>query len=209
MARKLAFRLAGSLLLLAVPALCQQFSADLVRQKPQNAATTKVFVSGDKVRFEASGQKTSPYSIINLAQRTSSMVLPDTKSYIVSPPGHVSASYPLFHVDDPENACKTWEKVIDEPKSCAKVGDDTLNGRSTVKYTGATENGDTGTAWVDRKLNVVIKWQGERSAAEMQNIQEGPQAASLFEVPSDYEKLDSAAAHRSAKKKAAKPLPHR
>ena len=209
MARKLAFRLAGSLLLLAVPALCQQFSADLVRQKPQNAATTKVFFSGDKVRFEASGQKTSPYSIINLAQRTSSMVLPDTKSYIVSPPGHVSASYPLFRVDDPENACKTWEKIIDEPKSCAKVGDDTLNGRRTVKYTGATENGDTGTAWVDRKLNVVIKWEGERSAAEMQNIQEGPQAASLFEVPSDYEKLDSAAAHRSAKKKAAKPLPHR
>jgi len=65
------------MLLLAVPALSQEFSAELARQKPQNLATTKVFVSGDKVRFEVSGPK-SAYSIINTAQRTSTMVLTDS-----------------------------------------------------------------------------------------------------------------------------------
>jgi hypothetical protein len=196
------------MLLVALPALSQDFSAELVRQKPQNAASTKVFVSGDKIRFEASGQKSTSYAIISLSQRTSAMVLPDTKSYVMSPAGHVSASYPLFHIDDPDNACQVWEKTIEKPDSCKKVGDDTVNGRATVKYTGATENGDTGTAWVDKKLHFVIKWEGQRSVAEMQNIQEGPQAASLFQVPKDFQKLDTVAAHKG-QKKMVRPLPNK
>ena len=208
MSRKLTFRLAGFLLLLTVPALSQDFSADLVRQKPQNAPTTQVSVSGDKVRFEVGGQKTSSFAVIDVAQRTSTMVLPDSKSYVVSPPGHLASSIPLFHIDDPENACKSWEKSMSNPGTCKKVGDDPVNGRAAVKYTGALENGDTGTAWIDSKLHFAIKWEGERSTGELQNIQEGPQDAKLFEIPSDYQKLDTAAAHKSTKKMA-KPLPPR
>ncbi len=208
MSRKVAFQLAGSLLLLAIPALSQEFSADLVRQKPQNVAGTKVSVSGDKVRFEVTGQqKEASYAIINVAQRSSMMVLPGNKSYIVSPSGHLASSIPLFHIDDPENACKAWEKAMQNPGTCKKVGDDTLNGRATVKYTGAMENGDAGTAWIDKKLKFAIKWEGEKAVAELQNIQEGPQAASLFEVPGDYAKMDTAAAHKSAKKKTSRPMP--
>ena len=208
MSRKLAFRLAGSLLLLAVPALSQEFSADLVRQKPQNVAGTKVSVSGDKVRFEVTGQqKEASYAIINVAQRSSTMVLPSNKSYVISPPGHLASSIPLFHIDDAENACKAWEQAMQNPGTCKKVGDDTLNGRATVKYTGAMENGDTGTAWIDKKLKFAIKWEGEKTLAELQNIQEGPQDAALFEVPKDYQKMDTAAAHQGAKKKITRPLP--
>jgi hypothetical protein len=206
--RKVVFQLAGSLLLLALPALSQEFSADLVRQKPQNVANTKVSVSGDKVRFEvAEKQKDPSYAIINVAQRSSTMVLTGNKSYIVSPPGHLASSIPLFHVEDPEDACKAWEKAMQNPGTCKKIGDDTINGRATVKYTGAMENGDTGTAWIDKKLKFVVKWEGERTVAELQNIQEGPQQASLFEVPSDYQKMDTAAAHQTAKKKVARPMP--
>ena len=206
MSRKLTFRLAGLLLLLTVHALSQDFSADLVRQKPQNAPTTKMSVSGDKVRFEVAGQKTSSFAVINVAQRSSTMVLPDTKSYVVSPAGHLASSIPLFHIDDPGNACKSWEKSMDNPGTCKKVGEDTVNGRAAVKYTGVLENGDTGTAWIDSKLHFAIKWEGEKSGAELQNIQEGPQDAKLFEIPSDYQKLDTAAAHKSTKKMA-KPMP--
>jgi hypothetical protein len=205
--RKLAFQLAGSLLLLAVPAFSQEFSADLVRQKPQNVAGTKVSVSGDKVRFDVAGQQKTPsYAIINVAQRTSTMVLPDSKSYVVSPAAHLPSSIPLFHIDDPENACKAWEKAMQNPGSCKKIGDDTLNGRATVKYTGAMENGDTGTAWIDSKLRFAIKWEGEKTVAELQNIKEGPQESSLFDVPTDYQKMDTMAAHQ-AKKKPAAPMP--
>jgi hypothetical protein len=206
--RKVVFQLASLLFLLAVPALSQEFSADLVRQKPQNLANTKVSVSGDKVRFEVAGKQKDPsYAIINVAKRSSTMVLTGNKSYIISPPGHLASSIPLFHVEDPEDACKAWEKAMQNPGTCKKIGDDTLNGRATVKYTGAMENGDTGTAWIDKKLNFVVKWEGDRTVAELQNIQEGPQQASLFEVPSDYQKMDTAAAHQTGKKKVARPLP--
>jgi hypothetical protein len=205
--RKLAFQLAGSLLLIALPALSEDFSADLVRQKPQNVAATKVSVSGDKVRFDVAGQQKTPsYAIIDVAQRASTMVLPDNKSYVVSPPGHLSSSIPLFRIDDPANACRAWEKAMHNPGTCKKVGDDTLNGRATVKYSGAMENGDTGTAWVDTKLKFVIKWEGEKTVAELQNIKEGPQDAKLFEIPTDYQKMDTMAAHQGAKKKAAPPM---
>jgi hypothetical protein len=190
---KLAFRLTGMLLLIwaSRPAPAQEFSAEMVRQKPEGTPTTKVSVSRDMARFEVTGQTKKSFVIVNLAQRTSSMVLPDAKSYVVSPPGRTPSSIPLLRIEDPDNACQVWEQTTNHPGTCKKVGDDTVNGRSTVKYIGTAENGDTGTAWVDRKLHFVIKWEGEKSAAELQNIQEGPQAATLFQIPSDYEKLDT------------------
>ena len=184
--------------------VAQEFSAELVRQKPAGAAKSKIYVGKSKIRLEAEGQARANYVILNLAQRQSSMVLPDNKTYIISPPGQIPSSIPFFMIDDPENACAAWEKSVQKPKTCNRVGDDTVNGRTTVKYTGTSNTGDIGTAWVDRKLRFVIKWEGEKGAAELQNIQEGPQAASLFEIPSDYEKMDIAAA-RAAKKR--KPVP--
>jgi hypothetical protein len=207
--RNLMFRMTSLLLLvwMSLPALAQQFSAEMVRQKPAGSANSKVFVSGGKVRLETAAQAHPNYVILSLTQRQSAMVLPDSKSYILSPVGQVSPSIPFFVIDDPDHACPAWEKNVGKPKTCVKVGDDTVNGRSAVKYTGTSGNGDTGTAWVDRKLRFVIKWEGEKGAAELQNIQEGPQSASLFDIPSDYEKLDLAAAAANAKKRKAKTPP--
>jgi len=204
--RNLVFRMTCQLLLvwMSLPVLAQQFSAELVRQKPAGSANSKVFVSGSKVRLETAAQAHSNYVILSLTERQSAMVLPDTKTYVLSPPGQVSPSIPFFIIDDPDDACPAWEKSVGKPKTCAKVGDDTVNGRSAVKYTGTSANGDTGTAWVDRKLHFVVKWEGEKGAAELQNIQEGPQSVSLFDIPSDYERLDMAAAAANAKKRKTK-----
>lgn len=195
MSRKLGFRLTMFPLLIwaVTPALGQEFSAEMVRQKPPGTPTTNVSVNNNLVRFEVNGQTKKSYVIIDLSKRTSSMVLPDNQTYVVSPPGHMPSPIPLFHVDDPDNACTAWEKSVQQPGTCTKVGTDTVNGRSTVKYMGTADNGDSGTAWVDSKLHFVIKWEGQKTAAELQKIQEGPQSASLFQIPSDYEKLDPAA----------------
>jgi hypothetical protein len=197
--------LAVLLFALCASALAQEFSADLVRQKPAGAAKSKVFVSKERVRMETEGQAHPNYVLLNLAQRRSSMVLPDNKTYILSPAGQVPSSIPFFTIDDPDNACPEWEKSVQKPKTCKKVGNDTVEGRSTVKYTGVAGNGDSGTAWVDRKLHFPIKWEGEKGAAELQNIQEGPQAATLFQIPSDYEKMDVTAARAQSKKGKAPP----
>jgi len=186
------------------PALAQQFSADMVRLKPPSTITTKVYVRGDKMRFEITGQvRRNGASILDLASRTSLMIIPDNKTCVKSP---ASAAIPFFHVADSANACPAWEKSVDKPETCTNVGEETINGHSTVKYKvkykGMAGDGDTGYAWVDRNLKFVIKWEGEKSAAELQNIREGPQASTLFEVPEGYEMFDLAAAKKAAKDKA-------
>ncbi len=77
MSCKLAFRLTGMLLLIwaSRPAPAQEFSAEMVRQKPEGTPTTKVSVSHNMARFEVAGQTKKSFVIVNLAQRTSSMVL--------------------------------------------------------------------------------------------------------------------------------------
>lgn len=186
------FRLTACLLFVAaVPAFAQEFSADLVRQKPQGAMGSKIFVSGSKLRFEAAGnQAHSSIVVIELAERKGFMVLPEAKSYTLLKTDRMSLAMPFFRPDDPDDACAAWEAAVEKPKTCSKIGPETVNGRDAVKYKGSAHNGDTGYAWVDRTLKFVIKWEGEKTASEFQNIQEGPQAASLFKVPAGYEEVD-------------------
>ncbi len=189
------------LVLVSSPALAQQFSADLVRLKPGGAAPSKVFVSGDKARFEAGSGAHLSVVVADLKQRTGFLVLPDDKSYSMLPPGQLSYAIPFFHAVDPENACGAWETAIGKPGTCTKAGDETVNGRAAVKYSGTAGNGDTGSAWVDRKLGFVIKWEGQAGAAELRNIQERPQSVLLFEVPKDYQRADTRASRRGSAKK--------
>ncbi len=189
------------LALISSPALAQQFSADLVRLKPEGAIPSRLFVSGDNVRFEAGSGQHLSIVVADLKQRTGYLMLPDDKTYTMLLPGRVSPTMPLFHSVDPENACGAWEKAIGKPGTCTKAGDETVNGRAAVKYNGTAANGDSGSAWVDQKLGFVIKWEGQAGAAELRNIQEGPQSVTLFEVPKDYQRSDTRPSGRGLAKK--------
>jgi len=181
----------------------------MVRLKPAGAVTTKISFKADKVRMEVMGQSTKSYVLLNLAKRMSIMVLPDNKTYIVSPPGRIASSIPLVRVGNPDEACVDWANDVTKTGECKKLGDDDLKGRKTVKYSASAANGDTGTVWIDRELKVPIKWDGEKGSAEMQNIQLGPQADSLFEIPTDYEKIDIAAKKEAQKGSKKPPIPPR
>jgi hypothetical protein len=105
--------------------------------------------------------------------------------------------FKFFRPTDAEDGCTHWTKLkrpSDPDWDCRKIGDETVNGRSTVKYEGTSKKSETHYVWIDKKIVFPIKWQsnGEsgESSGELQNIQEGPQAASLFEIPSDYQKMD-------------------
>jgi len=192
---------AGALALLLAPsfATAQQFTADLIRTKPAGAANSKVYVNGDKIRFETVGAPNGTAVITDRAQGTSMMLLPENKSYIVNKLGYTPQLAPFFRVTDPDNACEAWEKAGSKPGTCTKVGDDTVGGRQAVKYSGTAQNGDTGYAWVDRSLHFVVKWEGQKTAVELQNIQEGPQAAALFLPPPGYDKTDLTQAKADSK----------
>jgi len=204
---KLAFRLAVVALLTlgSLPVLAQDFSAEMVRLKPANQVKAKVYAHNDMMRFEVPNLQRNSVAIVDLANRITLMIIPDNNTYVKTT--HVNSSIPFFHITDVENACPAWKKNMEKAGTCTKVGDETINERPTVKYKGTANDGDTGYAWVDRKLKTVIKWEGERGAAELQNIQEGPQAATLFQVPAGYQMFDLAAAQEAARAKKESKVP--
>jgi hypothetical protein len=210
---KIIFRSMGLVVLClgSVCAFAQQFSADMVRQKPEGTPVSKVAVKGEKIRFAVNGKDPSKESIvvIDLKEETGFMVLPDNKSYTPMMKGRIATAMPFFRPTDAENACPSWEAYVHQPSSCSKVGNETVDDRETVKYKGVARNGDTGFAWVDRKLNFVTKWEGEKGAVAFKNIQEGPQSLALFTVPSGFQEMDSVATHKpsSKAKTAKKPFP--
>jgi hypothetical protein len=100
-----------------------------------------------------------------------------------------------WRVQDVNDACPEWQKTADQAGtyknwgSCTKMGSDSLNGRSAVKYEGVSNQGEKSHIWVDTKLRCVVT---DEAAAgfELRNIHEASQPASLFEVPAGYTKSD-------------------
>jgi hypothetical protein len=194
----LAFGLAGSLV------LAQDFSADVVNAKGKEGIK-KVYSTKDKARYDFEGQNQTMgpiAAIVDDTQHKFFLLFTERHMYMDSWPEMMQKPtiIQFWHVQDVNDACAQWKKLaeqIDTYKnwgSCTKMGPDTLNGRSTVKYEGADKKGEKNYIWVDTKLHCVIKMTGTASETiELTNIKEGSQPASLFEVPSGYTKFDMGA----------------
>ena len=192
----LAFGLAGRLV------LAQEFSADVVNQRQDNAAgLKKVYAAKDKIRFEVEGKNAAmgPSAVImDEAQNKFTVLMAERHMYMDAPQMMVRPLVNRFwRVQDVNDACPQWKKTAEEAGtyknwgSCTKIGSDTVNGRSTVEYEGVSNKGEKSHIWVDTKLHCVIKTDGGTGGGiELRNIQEGSQPASLFEIPSGYTKFD-------------------
>lgn len=179
----------------------QEFSADVVnRQKAGNAGFNKVYATKDKVRFEIAGA--------NAAMGPSAAILDETqhKYVVVMSERHMYMDAPMtmikplithyWRVEDVDDACPEWKRTAEQAGTdknwggCTKVGSESLNGRSAIKYEGVSNKGDKTQVWVDTKLHCVVKTDEGAGGFELRNIQEGPQPASLFEIPAGYTKFD-------------------
>ena len=186
--------------LLTIGAFAQQdFSADMVNTSDKTASGTgKIYASKDKMRFEGSQQNSHGGTVImNFSTQTMDILIPEQKMYVENPMGQgpgAQRTLNLFRVGDADNACDEWQKWQKangkSGGTCHKVGSDVVNGRSTVKYEGTSTDGAASTVWIDSKLRFPVKWQEKNHGGELRNIQEGAQPASLFAIPSDYQKMD-------------------
>ena len=175
-----------------------EFSADLVdTHKDGNPTQAKIYFAKDKMRVESSGgnnRNGGGAFIMNLATQTSTVLMPQQHMYMEMPTkasGGQRVSYNFFRTGDVENACGDWLQLgSNKGGSCHKVGNETVNGRSTVKYEGTNSSAETNTFWLDPKLRFPVKWQDKNNSGELRNIQEGSQPASLFEPPAGYTKMD-------------------
>ena len=174
-----------------------EFSADIVDlQKPGAPTQAKIYFAKDKIRIES--QTMSAHGggavIMNFATQTSVVLMAQQHMYMELPVQaqgqRMAYASAFFHAGDVENACGDWQKMGHNGASCHKVGNETVNGRSTVKYESTNASGDVSHFWLDPKLRFPVKWDGKNNGGELRNIQEGTQAASLFETPAGFTKMD-------------------
>jgi len=174
-----------------------EFSAEIFDGKKAEPQA-KVYFGKDKIRFES--EKKDPRGggamIMNLATQSTTVVM-DQQHMYMELPAQIAAqrnTYHFFRTGDVDSACSDWlAQSWNKGGTCHKVGNDTVNGRSTVKYEGTNSRGEAGTMWLDPKLRFPVKWEGKNGGGELRNIQEGAQPASLFEIPSGYTKFDMGA----------------
>jgi hypothetical protein len=175
-----------------------EFSADVVdsaRQK-HGKGPTKVYFGKDKMRFDShdSDDPRGGGSVIfDLSKQTWVVVMEKQQMYMEMPESAMESRgmFKFFETGDVENACADWLKLTNNKGgTCKKDGSETVNGRDTVKYEGTNDKGEASTVWLDSKLRFPVKWQGKDNGGELENIKEGSQPASLFEIPAGYKKFD-------------------
>lgn len=183
--------------------VAQDFSADVINARG-GQGIQKVYASRDKVRFEVEGkdQAMGPVAaIVDEMQKNWLVLLTGKHMYLDGWPQMMQKPIitQYWHVSDVNDACPGWKKLAEQAGtsqnwgSCTKIGSDTLNGRSTVKYEGVSRKGEKNNIWVDTKLHCVIKMDGVTGGSiELTHIKEGAQPASLFEIPAGYTKFDMA-----------------
>jgi hypothetical protein len=169
------------------------FSADIVNLSAgSNTFHTLIFSTKDKLRFQGEDRsgRTNSIMIVNLADRTSIVLMPQQKQYIESDrPQIPGQGVTFFQAKDVEDACADWEAMAHATKGkCKKIGHETVNGRDTMRYDVAPGQSKPSPVWIDVKLHFPVKWQGASASGELRKIEEGPQAADLFQVPTGYTK---------------------
>lgn len=181
-------------LLAANFALAQtEFSGEMFDS--QKGSNGKIYFAKDKVRFESTNKdpRSGGVVIMNLTTQTTTVLMNQQHMYMELSQQMASqrTAYNFFRTGDVEAACSDWMQLPqNKGGSCHKIGSETVNGRSTVKYEGTNAKGETGDVWLDPKLRFPVKWEGKNGSWELRNIQEGTQPASLFEIPADYKKFD-------------------
>jgi hypothetical protein len=174
----------------AVAAGAQEFSATgVARDTTGHVVKSKIYMSGKKVRADPEETGTvneQAYSILDLAQRTATVVNLGQKIYTQQSPAQARQSLQFYASGAPP--CPP------EGATCKDDGPETFNGRNAEKWEiSQSLQGQTvlTRVWVDTTLHVWTKVEVMAGATlvlsnELQDIQEGPQPASLFVIPAGF-----------------------
>jgi outer membrane lipoprotein-sorting protein len=166
----------------------QDFSADVVNTSNKDGAKSgRVYVKRNKMRIDraAAGSEAVPLILVDMDSHMVTIMDATNHAYMKAELGP-EQGLSFFRAKDANNACPDLQKMASFT-GCKKAGNEAVNGRLTVKYTGNSEDGKPGFVWVDPEVNFVVKWQTKPDeTGELRNIKVAPQAESLFDIPSGY-----------------------
>jgi len=184
------------------PAQGTDFSAEMVANTKGDARPSiqKIYVHGDRIKLiDATPDKRNSggYMLYDIGARKMYFVMPDHQAYMdMTAAVNTSKESPwlLFRPHNPDDACPDWQQLSSSfhtTLNCKRVGIEVVNGRPAMKYEGSEAGkSDKGYVWIDSKLGFLLKMQDEKSVTVLQNIMENPQPASLFEIPSGFQKMN-------------------
>ncbi len=188
----------------------QQFSAVMVDSHGTESARTPFNVGDEKVRWVTTrGDSVTGAVILDFRRRTL-LALDDQTQQYYTPSGDDPATeladlFFIMRPSDTRDPCKGWNAAAVADKSepphfaCQSLGADTVNGRPADKWQLTYKrSGKTGYAWIDPKLDYLVKMQDPAAQTTMQvrEVKEGLQPPSLFVIPPGYTKMDPPAPPR-------------
>ncbi len=176
-----------SLVVIPFAASAAHFQADMIMDGGGEKVTGKVFVSGNLMRQEMKvpGGEVG-ISIIDGAKNIMYVIMPQEKMYMEFPNEQIILGD------------RDVEDLLGEEADLKKLGTETVEGYKCDKYEVAYRDPErqkmgNSVIWIAQKLNFPIKGitDGEQGKITVlyTNIKEGPQDASLFEIPKDYQKF--------------------
>ena len=179
--RKIIFPLALAVLAiycraaLALGAGPQQYSADMLSRSGGQTVQSKVYVSGQKMRTEMSGN----IAIIRMDKNVSWIIMPAERTYMEQP-------------IDQRTLPKTSQEFTGEIERVSQ-GKEIVDGKPAEKFQVTyTEGGNRTSAyqWIlDSGFPVKMQALDGSWSVEYKNVNLGPQPDTLFEVPAGYEKF--------------------
>ena len=166
-----------------------QFKANVRMKNGSDGSTTTgvAYFGGAKMRTELTADGRSMVILVDPAASSQVVLMPSEKMYMQMPVGEGPVSLPAVGPSDPSNPCGGASGNTD----CVKGPNETVSGYQTVRWDYTNKDGVRTRAWVSPKLRFAIKTTDDNGGAlEFSDIAEGPQAASLFAIPSGYTKMD-------------------
>ncbi len=162
------------------------FSADMkMSNARQTNMTGKMYFSGQKVRMDMNAAGHSSAVISDLPSRTVYMIMPQQRMYMEMKADQMPGGKQQWKPYDAANPCANEAGV-----TCKKLGTEMVNGRMCDKWLFTGGAGGERTVWIDQRSHIPIKTVMPDGSFELTNVKEGPQPASLFEVPAGFTKMD-------------------
>jgi len=168
-------------------ALAVEFSADSVQEGFGHISKGKIYIKGNKMRMDGTGEDGKKSIMISdLSKGTAYVLMPEDKIYFKM--SNVLARTKMNQTEAEEELARIADKKL--------MGKERVNGYLCDKFEIIYHDKSLGKVvqWFSKKLNYPIKMVFTSSRGKMvteyKNIKEGGVSNSLFEIPSDYQKLD-------------------
>jgi hypothetical protein len=180
-------------------AQAQQFSADLVTTHVDGTATApagKLHVFDDKVRIETP-DFADGFFLIDGPNRTAYFARPTERIFMDA--RQSSRLTQLFVPVDPNDPCRQWQTMANLAGGgdsgnrwrCERIGDEIVDGRHAVVYRAISSPGQDIVGSIDPELRFPLRIKMEDGVAiTVENVQERPQSARLFVIPTNFHKFD-------------------